>query len=340
MICQKKNLTSICAAKKMMRSDDMKKLISFAIPCYNSSNTIGFVINEIEMTLKDSALYDYEIVTVVDGSPDNVYEVLSEMAEKNHRIKVISLSKNFGQANARMATLGYSKGDFVVCLDDDGQCPVKEVLRLIEPLENGYDISIADYPKKKQSFFKNFGSVINKYTTRILLDVPKDFRSSNFYAIKKFLCNQIIKYNNPYPYIDGLVSQSSRNIAYVKMEERDRISGKTGYNFKKLLKLWLNGFTAFSVAPLRFSSFVGIVCAIIGFIFGVVTVIRKLIIPDINVGWTSTISVMLFIGGLIMLMLGMIGEYIGRIYISLNNAPQYVIRDTINTDEDKDDKNG
>lgn len=314
----------------------MKKLLSFAIPCYNSSKTIGFVINEIEATLKDCELYDYEIITVVDGSPDNVYDVLAEMAEKNPKIKVVSLSKNFGQANARMATLFYSTGDYIVCLDDDGQCPVNEVLKLIEPLERGYDISIADYPKKKQSLFKNFGSAVNKYTTRILLDVPKDFRSSNFYAIKKFLCEQIIRYNNPYPFIDGLVSQATRSIAYVRMAERERISGKSGYNISKLLKLWLNGFTAFSVKPLRISSLIGVFCAFIGFLFGIYSIIRKLVVPGINIGWTSTISIMLFIGGLIMLMLGMIGEYIGRIYISINNSPQYVVKETINIDDTDD----
>ena len=154
--------------------------------------------------------------------------------------------------------------------------------------------------------------------------------------MKRYLCDQINNYNNPYPYIDGLVSQATNSIAYVPMEERNRISGKTGYNLKKLISLWLNGFTAFSIIPLRVSSFVGILCAFIGFLFGVITVIRKLIVPDIQVGWTSTISILLFVGGLIMLMLGIIGEYIGRIYISINNAPQYVVKQTINL-EDTDD---
>lgn len=316
--------------------EESKKIISFAIPCYNSSNTIGIVISEIIQTINNSDKYDYEIVTVIDGSPDNVYDVLSNLAKDNKKIKVINLSKNFGQANARMASLKYSTGDYIVCLDDDGQCPVSETLRLITPLENGFDISIADYPHKKQSVFKNIGSFANKICARILLDVPKDFRSSNFFAIKRYLCDQINNYNNPYPYIDGLVSQATNSIAYVPMEERNRISGKTGYNLKKLISLWLNGFTAFSIIPLRVSSFVGILCAFIGFLFGVITIIRKLIVPDIQVGWTSTISILLFVGGLIMLMLGIIGEYIGRIYISINNAPQYVVKQTINL-EDTDD---
>ncbi|MBQ7740844.1 MAG: glycosyltransferase, partial [Eubacterium sp.] len=277
--------------------------------------------------------YDYEIITVVDGSPDNVFEVLNEYAKTDKKIKVVNLTKNFGQANARMATLKYATGEYVVCLDDDGQCPVNEVVRLVEPLENGYDISIADYPHKKQSLLKNLGSFFNKISTRILLDVPKDYRSTNFFAMKNYLCREIQRYKNPYPFIDGLVSQTTNKIAYVPMEERERISGKTGYNLRKLISLWLNGFTAFSVVPLRVSSILGIICAIIGFIFGIVTIIRKLIVTDIQVGWSSTVAIILFIGGLIMMMLGMIGEYIGRIYISINNSPQYVVKETINIDE-------
>ena len=317
------------------RSYKMKQLISFAIPCYNSSKTIGEVIKEIHETLDGNSEYDFEVVTTVDGSPDNVFEVLKELARDDKKIKVINLAKNYGQASAKMSALNHCDGDIVILLDDDGQCPVDKTLELIEPLNRGFDVSIADYPVKKQSWFKNFGSKINTYTSRILLDVPKDFRSTNFYAMKKFVVAQIVQYKNPYPYMDGLISQITKSIAYVPMEERDRLSGSTGYTFKKLMALYLNGFTAFSILPLRISSLVGVVCAIIGFIFGIYTVIRKLIVVDISVGWSSTVSIMLFIGGLIMLMLGMIGEYIGRIYICINNAPQYVEKETVNIDGPK-----
>ncbi len=311
----------------------MKKLVSFAIPCYNSAQTILPVINEIEEEMSKTEQFDYEIVTAVDGSPDNVYDVLTAIANYNDKVKVVNLAKNFGQANARMATLRYTKGDYIVCMDDDGQCPVNHILEMLQPLEEGYDIAIADYPKKKQSAFKNIGSNFNKLTARVLLDVPKEFRFSNFFVMKRFLTNQVLEYTNPYPYMEGLISQSTRNIAYVPMEERERISGDTGYTLKKLVGLWLNGLTAFSVKPLRISSVVGMICAILGFIFGIVTVIRKLVIPDISVGWSSTVSIMLFMGGLLMLMLGMVGEYIGRIYISINNAPQYVVRQTLNVED-------
>ena len=311
----------------------MRKKLSFAIPCYNSANTIPQVISEIRDTMSNVAdMYDYEIITVVDGSPDNVFQVLQELAASDEKIKVINLAKNYGQSSAKMAALKYSTGDYIIVMDDDGQCPADKTLELIAPLENGNDVSMADYPQKKQSWFKNFGSKFNTITCRLVLDVPKDFRSSNFYAMKKFVRDQIIQYKNPYPFMDGLISQITKSIGYVPMEERERISGSTGYTLAKLLTFWLNGFTAFSIIPLRISSMIGILCAIVGFIGGIVTVLRKIIIVDIHVGWSSIISLMLFIGGLIMLMLGMIGEYVGRIYISINDAPQYVERETINVE--------
>ena len=296
----------------------MKKKISFGIPCYNSAETIPFVIDEIHKTMEAvSDRYDYEIITVVDGSPDNAFDVLKDIAITDKRVKVINFAKNYGQPNARMGTLKYATGDYVVCMDDDGQCPVNQIMKLIEPLENGSDITIADYPEKKQSWFKNFGSRFNTFTSRIVLDVPEDFRSSNFYAMKKFVRDQIVLYKNPYPFMDGLISQATKSIAYAPMEERERMSGTTGYTLKKLLGLWLNGFTAFSVIPLRIASLMG-----------------KFFVSDVPMGLSSTIACIMFVGGLIMLMLGMIGEYIGRIYISINNAPQFVERETINVKEE------
>ena len=308
----------------------MKK-ISFCIPCYGSEKTIEYVVNEIIETVNQRAdEFDYEIIAVNDCSPDNVYSVLSNLAQKNDRIKVVNLARNFGQAGARMATLKYSTGDYTVCMDDDGQCPIPELWNLIQPIFDGADVSIAKYPKKKQSKFKNLGSKFNNFMVHSLMDVDSNFEMSNFFVLKRFMVEEILNYQNPYPYLIGLINRATHNISFVPMEERNRISGNTGYSIKKLVSLWMNGFTAFSVKPLRISSVIGVVCAIFGFVFGVFTVIRKLVVPSISAGWSSIVSILLFVGGLIMLMLGMIGEYIGRIYISLNNSPQYVVNELIN----------
>ncbi len=294
-------------------------LISFVIPCYRSENTVASVIEEIINIVNEKKDYDYEIITVNDCSPDNVYDVIKKLAENNTKIKVIDLAKNVGKHSALMAAFSLTQGDYVVCVDDDGQCPVDKLWELLEPLDNGYDMSVAKYPKKKQAFYKNIGSKINALMTRVLLDKPKDFVFSNFVARKRFVCEKTIDYKNPYPYLEGLSLSITRNIAFVPMEERERISGTSGYSFKKSISLWLNGFTAFSVKPIRWGAIIGILLSLIGFLCAIFLIIRKILNPAIVMGWTSIISVILIVGGLLMIMLGLVGEYVGRIYISINN---------------------
>lgn len=310
----------------------MKK-ISFIIPCYRSADTVGTVIIEIEQILCNKPQYEYEIIAVNDQSPDNVYDVLSALAANKPYLKVIDLAKNQGKHAALMAGYAYASGDIIVSLDDDGQCPLDHLWELLKPLDEGYDIAIAKYPHKKQSTFKNFGSRINALMSQVLIGKPKDLFLSNFIAMKRFVCEEIVRYKHAYPYVDGLILRTTTNICNVPMEERDRISGSTGYTFIKSLKLWLNGFTAFSVKPLRIASLAGLCCTGIGVLYGVYIIIRKMLNPAVPAGYSSIMAVLLFVGGMIMLMLGMIGEYIGRIYISINNSPQYVIRRTINLDK-------
>lgn len=311
----------------------MKK-ISFVIPCYKSADTVGLVIKEIESILDKNDEYSYEIITVNDHSPDHVITVLSELAAQKPYLKVIDLAKNQGKHAALMAGYAYCTGDIVVCIDDDGQCPLEHLWDLIAPLSDGYDISIAKYPVKKQSWFKNFGSKINAIMAEILIGKPKDLSLSNFIAMKKFVVEEMIQYKHAYPYVDGLILRTTANICNVPMEERERICGVTGYTFIKSIKLWLNGFTAFSVKPLRIASLVGVVCTGVGVLYGLYIIIHRFLNPAIPAGYSSLMAVLLFIGGMIMLMLGMIGEYVGRIYISINNSPQYVIRQTINLEEE------
>lgn len=310
-------------------------VISFVIPCYGSENTIEPVVNEIISTVNTLSDFDYEIIAVNDCSPDKVWIKLLSLASKNKKIKLINFAKNMNRPGAVMAGLKYSNGDFVVVMDDDGQCPMDHLDELIKPLVDGFDVSMADYPERKQSLFKNFGTIVNKKMTEWIIDRPKDLQFTNFMAMKRYIVDKIVEYDNPYPYLTGLILRTTSNIVNVPMEERSRISGTTTFTFGKMLKLWMNGLTAFSIKPLRFSSFIGVICAIAGFIFGIFTIIRKIIVTDISAGWSSTISILLFIGGLIMLMLGMIGEYLGRIYISINNSPQFVVKEKINFEEEE-----
>lgn len=311
-------------------------LISFVIPCYRSENTISMVVDEIINTVSERSEYDYEIICVNDCSPDNVYSKLEKMATGNTKIKVINFAKNMGKHAAVLAGHSVVNGKYVVDMDDDFQSPVNQLWRLLEPIENDEcDYSTAEYREKKESRFKRFGSDVNSVMSHIMLDKPKGIRMETFSIMKRFVSDEIIKYKNPYPYMEGLVLRTTRRIKTVEMEQRERgDDNKSGFTFKKSLQLWINGMTAFSVKPLRIATFMGFGAALMGFVYGIVIVVQKLVGDILVLGYSSLLAMILFIGGLIMLMLGLLGEYIGRIYICLNASPQYVIRNTINIGSD------
>lgn len=306
--------------------------LSFVIPCYKSERTIEIVIGDIIQKVKEKDDIEYEIIAVNDCSPDNVMSVLRKMAFENGNIKILSLSANVGKHTAVLAGYRQATGDYVVSLDDDGQCPIEHLWDLIKPLEEGHDMAMAQYAKKKQSFFKNFGSHVNNKMSQIMLDKPAELIFSNFIARQLFICKAMSHYTKTFPYLEGLSLKITRDIVLVPMEEKRRISGTSNYTMKKSVALWLNGLTAFSVKPLRIASLIGLITALTGFIYGIVTIIRKLVNPAVSVGYSSLLVAILFCSGMIMLLLGMIGEYIGRIYISVNNYEQYVIKEKINMD--------
>ena len=174
--------------------------------------------------------------------------------------------------------------------------------------------------------------------TEYILDRPKDLQFTNFMVMRRYIAKEICKYTNPYPYMTGLILRTTRRIKCVPMEERSRHCGSSNFTFMKMVSLWMNGLTAFSIKPLRLATFLGFLVAFSGFVFSVVIVARKLLYPEIAAGYSSIMAALLFIGGVIMVLLGLIGEYIGRIYISLNNSPQYVIRDEVNFETEKREK--
>ena len=315
----------------------MKK-ISYIIPCYKSENTIKTVIDEIISTMENNSEYNFEIILVSDNSPDNVFEIIKLESKDNNFIKGIKLAKNFGQHAALMAGYRNAIGEIIISLDDDGQTPANEAFKLVEKLENGYDVVYASYNEKKHNILRNFGSKINDIMSEKLISKPKNLKVSSFFCAKRFVIDEMIKYDKPYPYLLGLVFRTTHSIGNVNVNHRERTVGKSNYNLKKLVSLWMNGFTAFSIKPLRVATLLGIAIAFVGFIFGAYTIINKLLNPKILAGYSSIMAVLLFIGGMIMLMLGLLGEYIGRIYICINNSPQYVIRETVNIEESIDDK--
>lgn len=305
----------------------MKEKISFVIPCYRSEHTIRSVVEEIQQVMATRTEHPFEIVLVNDCSPDHVWEEIVALTHQFDNIQGICMAKNFGQHAALMAGYRAASGDLIFSLDDDGQAPVDQVFSLIDHLYQGYDVVYGKYPTIQQSKFRVFGSWVNAKMAETLLGKPKGIDANSFFVMRKFIKDQMICYHNPYPYLLGLVLQITRNIADFPVNQRKRAEGTSGYTFSGLLKLWMNGFTAFSVKPLRIATFSGVLCAIVGFLYGIYLVVNKLLHPEaLLLGYTSTMSALLFIGGIIMMLLGIIGEYLGRIYICINNAPQYVIR--------------
>lgn len=319
-------------------SDDLvkKEKISFVIPCYNSTNTIEAVVQEIkEVMATDMNRYDYEIVLVNDGSPDGTtYDAISKIAEKEKYIKGINLARNFGQPSAVMAALNHTTGDYVVCGDDDGQTPFIELPKLFEKIEEGYDLVEAKYAvREKRSLFRKMGTLMNEGMATWLISKPKGLELTTYWVVKRFVVDQMVEYPNSYPYLGGLMLRATQNACNVDVTHRERISGSSGYNIKKMIELWLNGFTSFSVKPLRLMSKIGILVAIIGFVYGLVITISKILDPNVSAGYSSIMSVNLFMFGVLFFFMGLIGEYVGRIYISLNKAPQYVVKDYKESDE-------
>ncbi len=307
-------------------------LLSFVIPCYRSEKTIGMVIDEIIQTVQQREGYDYEIICVNDGSPDGVYDVLKKIATKNQRIKVIDLTKNMGKHSAVMAGYSVVQGDYIISLDDDYQCPMGELWNLLKPLEqDGYDMTSAVYRKKMESPWKRFGSLMNVKMAEFIIGRPKGISVENFFALKRYVVDQVVKYPYPYPYLSGLIIRVTHRIQMVEMDERERADeNPSGFTLKKSIGLFFNGFTAFSVTPLRLATLSGFFFAFLGMLLMIYYIVQKLMHPEIIMGYSSIVSILLFSTGSIMIMLGIIGEYIGRIYICINKAPQYVIRDTMN----------
>ena len=309
----------------------MSVKLSVVIPCYQSASMIDDVVRRVRATVQQRYHdQEYEIILVNDASPDNTFDVLRHLAEASPNVKVLNFSKNFGQHAALMAGFSVSEGAVVLCMDDDGQTPPEELFKLVDRLNDSCDLVYARYETKQHSWFRNVGSKLNDKMACSLIGKPKDLYLWSYFAAKRYLVDEVLHYTNPYPYMQGLMLRATSRVANVPISHRERKQGQSGYTLKKLFSLWLNGFTAFSVKPLRVASLLGLAFALLGFLSAIVVVIRRLLDPSMALGWSSTFTLILVMGGLILFVLGLIGEYVGRSYICLSTPPQYVIRDSLN----------
>jgi len=302
------------------------RLLSFVIPVYNGATTIGALVTEI---LRAFAGHAIEVVLVNDGSTDASEEVCRELhAAHPDALTFVHLARNFGEHGAVLAGLRHTSGDVVAILDDDGQNPPAEVERMAAMLlGKRYDAVYGNYQVKQHSFFRNLGSRFNDRMANWMLNKPRDLYLSSFKVLDRFLVDEITRYEGAFPYIDGLILRSTRNIGQIDVEHRQRERGRSGYTTGKLAALWLNMFLNFSIAPLRLSALLGVVMSGFSLLLLVLIVIDKLYLnPQLTHGLPTVLTLMVFFAGLQLVLLGAIGEYLGRLFLDHSKMPQCVVR--------------
>lgn len=325
-----------CEPKLSYKGLIMKK-VSIVIGLYNSEKTIEAVLDEIKTTFESQSKYDYEVVLVDDYSPDGVFELVKGIAEGNERIKVIHLAKNAGQTTAVLEGYHYVTGDYVVNMDDDFQMPAYEVPRMIEKLEkDNLDVVFAKYPEQKEGFARRMASKLNNWSSKISVGKPKEIRVNSFIAMRRFVMEGMLKYRNNYPYWYGIIFAITKNVANLEVDHRERTNGKSNYSFRTLFSLWLNGFLNFSIQPLRVASRLGALVTIVSFILAIVLILQRFIIGTALKGWTSLMVAIIFFAGVQLICIGMLGEYLGRLFITKSGIPRATVRDTVNVDDEED----
>jgi len=298
------------------------ELISLIIPTYKGAKTLSKLVDELLLTFKD---HKVEIIIVNDSSPDSTH-IDSKILLKKYpnKITYLKLSKNFGEHSATMAGLRHSEGGLVVIMDDDFQNPPDEALKLVlYSLKNDHDVVFTKYKIKNDSLIRNIMSKIANVSAQVILKKPKNIYFSSFKSIKRNIVDEIIKYEGPFPYIDGLILSITNNIGSCDVIHDERKFGKSGYNLGKLFKHYSNLSINFSTIPIHLFSILGFAITIMSFMLIIAIVIEKLINPSVPLGYSTLIACIIFFSGIQLLFLGLIGEYIGKILKNVNKENQY-----------------
>jgi glycosyltransferase involved in cell wall biosynthesis len=333
------SLTRTDDAMTMSDSCVPQARLSILVPVYNGQDTIGRLVDVVVEELSEKANL-WEIVLVNDGSPDDSHSAILESLDRHpDTIRYIQLYQNFGEHNAVMCGLNYVTGDCVAIIDDDFQNPPEEIVSLLTRLYSGdFDVVYSYYERKRHSLFRNLGSQFNNWMATILLGKPPWLYLSSFKIIKTDLVRIITQYRGPYPYIDGLILRSTKRIGTQLCEHREREVGSSSYTFRKLVRLWLNMSTGFSVTPLRIASILGLCFSALSLLLLVYFLVVRIYGPifrtaELPPGWASIVSLITFFVGVQLLVLGVMGEYVGRLFLTVNGQPQYIIRDTYGVED-------
>jgi len=302
--------------------------VSIVVPVYRSEAILPHLVAKVQEAMADSGLR-YELILVNDVSPDGSWEVIKQLAARHAFVRGVCLSKNVGQHNATMAGLGQVRGEVVIVMDDDLQHPPQAILNLVGSIRSGHDVCYTRYANRQHAAWKKIGSWFNDRVATVLLNKPAGLYLSSFKAMHRRVADEVVKYDGPYAYVDGLILDVTRNIDVLTIEHQARLVGEGNYNLRRSLSLWLKMATSFSVVPLRFATVLGLSITALSVIVGVAIILRKLSHPDLASGWASLIVTILFVGGIQTFCLGLLGEYLGRAYLKINKKPQFVIREKI-----------
>jgi polyisoprenyl-phosphate glycosyltransferase len=301
--------------------------LSVTVPVYNSQSTLNELYKRLTVVLGKLNL-NHEIIFIDDASSDSSWETLNQIREKDSsHVKIIRLTRNFGQHNALMCGFAHVVGDYVITLDDDLQNPPEEIPKLIKKLQEGYDVVYGEYLLKKHSTYRNLGSSLVQFLYKKIFDVSGNLTS--FRIIKKGIIEGLLEYTKNYTFIDGLIVWQTKNIGYVSVIHNEREKGKSGYNLSKLIILSVNMLTNFSIFPLQLATIVGFIMSLLGLLMTLFIIFKKLFYGIPVTGFASTIVTITIFSGTQLITIGLIGEYIGRIHLNVNNKPQYRIREII-----------
>ncbi|MDD3796819.1 MAG: glycosyltransferase family 2 protein [Lachnospiraceae bacterium] len=306
-------------------------LVSIVVPCYNSEFTIEKLVDLCMEEFDKMEDYDCEMVLVNDYSKDRTFEAITRAAKKYKNVIGVNLAKNCGQHAAIMAGLQYVQGDLVVGMDDDLQNHPSQIRQFLDKVDEGYDVVFGVFKERKFSAFKNLTGAISQFLLFHLVDRPKDIQMSSFWLARRYIIEEIKKYQGSDVFVQLLFVRTTRNLANIEIEHYEREVGESNYTFRKGLKLFMS-FMNYSTIPLQIATVFGVLFSGAGFIAALVILVRKLMDPTITVGWSSLMCIILIVSGITFLMLGIIGEYVGKLIMTLNKTPLYVVRETLNTE--------
>jgi glycosyltransferase involved in cell wall biosynthesis len=301
-------------------------MISIIIPIFNEEKNITILFSKIVDILND---VDFEIIFIDDGSKDNSLKEILLMSEKFTFVKYLSFSRNFGHQNALRAGYDFAKGDCIISMDGDGQHPPEYLPLLVKKWEEGYQIvNTIRIDDGSISFFKKTTSNLFYRVVNFLADIEIKKGSADFRLIDRSVCDVVSKLNENNLFIRGMISwlgYSSNNI-YYNVEKR--IGGKSKYSFSKMISLAIQGILGYSIKPLRLSTFIGSIVAFLSFFYGLYAIALKLYTNTSIPGWSSILLMVSFLGGLQLLMIGILGEYVGKLFIESKKRPNYIINKT------------